>query len=124
MLSMINGSAQRSIGLTRESMPDRAEVHSAIVQCCTRVVPLRTVNEKLNRDCDAGRDQLASAPSPAGPWRYAPDPVTKKKKEKLKERRKIFLFSLSHLWDEMLGYRLESLNQSNDKRYRGGHVIE
>jgi hypothetical protein len=50
MLSMINGSAQRSIGLTGESMPDRAEVNSAIVQCCTRVVPLRTVNEKLNRD--------------------------------------------------------------------------
>jgi ABC transporter len=50
MLSMINGSAQRSIGLTGESMPDRAEVNSAIVQCCTRVVPLRTVNERLNRD--------------------------------------------------------------------------
>jgi hypothetical protein len=50
MLSMINGSAQRSIGLTGESMPDRAEAHTAIVQCCTRVVPLRTVNEKLKRD--------------------------------------------------------------------------
>jgi hypothetical protein len=50
MLSMINGSAQRSIGLTGESMPDRAEVNSAIVRCCTRVVPLRTVNERLNRD--------------------------------------------------------------------------
>jgi hypothetical protein len=47
---MINGSAQRSIGLTGESMPDRAEVNSAIVRCCTRVVPLRTVNERLNRD--------------------------------------------------------------------------
>ena len=47
---MINGSAQRSIGLTGESMPDRAEVNSAIVRCCTRVLPLRTVNERLNRD--------------------------------------------------------------------------
>jgi hypothetical protein len=46
MLSMLNGSAQRSIGLTGESMPDRAEVNSAIVRCCTRVVPLRTVNER------------------------------------------------------------------------------
>jgi hypothetical protein len=50
MRSMINGSAQRSIGLTGESMPDRAEVNSAIVRCCTRVLPLRTVNERLNRD--------------------------------------------------------------------------
>jgi hypothetical protein len=37
-------------GLTGESMPDRAEVNSAIVRFCTRVVPLRTVNERLNRD--------------------------------------------------------------------------
>jgi hypothetical protein len=56
---MRNGSAQRSIGLTGESMPDRAEVNSAIVRCCTRVVPLRTVNERLNRD---------AMPDGAKPW--------------------------------------------------------
>jgi len=29
-------------------MPNRAKVNSAIVQCRTRVVPLRTVNKELN----------------------------------------------------------------------------
>jgi hypothetical protein len=43
-----NGSAQRSIGLTGESMPDRAEVNSAIVWGRTRLHPLRTLNETLN----------------------------------------------------------------------------
>jgi hypothetical protein len=61
MLSMINGSAQRSIGLTGESMPDRAEVNSAIVRCCTRVVPLRTVNERLNRDAIVGHAHTTEA---------------------------------------------------------------
>ena len=32
------------------SMPDRAEVNSAIVRCRARVVPLPTVNERLTRD--------------------------------------------------------------------------
>jgi hypothetical protein len=30
-------------------MPDRAENDSAIVRCHARVVPLRTVNERLTR---------------------------------------------------------------------------
>src|SRR5262249_21920030 len=45
------GSAQRSIGMEAsawDALPDRAELNSAIVRRRARVVPLRTVNEKLN----------------------------------------------------------------------------
>jgi hypothetical protein len=51
-LTELDGSAQRSIGLTWgfASMPDRAKAKSAILRCRKRVVPLHTVNESLNGD--------------------------------------------------------------------------
>jgi hypothetical protein len=48
-------------------MPNRAETNSAIVRCRTRVVPLRTVNERLNA---MRRDQKSAGhdlfPEPSG----------------------------------------------------------
>ena len=67
-------------------MPDRAENNFAIMRCCARVVPLRTVNERLNvnfmaiAQCVTVRRTLTGAAGRV--LRYAPDPVSKKRKKK------------------------------------------